>query len=104
MRCLHISVVSWPKFEQDTDVGKLLNLYIYIFKELVQISREIIFEIINNVGLISEIYQSIPSSRNPHRSKFFYFWVTFFQFKPHFESHFSKLAQILRGKGVVLAG
>ena len=44
MRCLHISVVSWPKFEQDTDVGKLLNLYIYIFKELVQISREIIFE------------------------------------------------------------
>ena len=44
MRCLHICVVSWPKFEQDTDVGKLLNLYIYIFKELVQISREIIFE------------------------------------------------------------
>ena len=80
-----------PKFEQDTDVRKLLNLYIYIFKELVQISREIIFEIINNVGLISEIYQSIPSSRNPHRSKFFYFWVTFFQFKPHFESHFSSL-------------
>ena len=37
-------MVSWPKFEQDTDVGKLLNLYIYIFKELVQISREIIFE------------------------------------------------------------
>ena len=33
-----------PKFEQDTDVRKLLNLYIYIFKELVQISREIIFE------------------------------------------------------------
>ena len=37
-----------PKFEQDADVRKLRNLYtiklFFLFKELIQISREIIFE------------------------------------------------------------